>query len=188
MSRVDSIHKGYLEWLMDVYLSGDNSYGANPFNYTRLIEDLYDTEFYWILEWDEHRASDGIALRTDYADYIGVPTEELRPIFMRPCSIFELMVALARRGEDNIMWDPAIGDRTAEWFWVMVDSLGLIEYSDDDIYDQYDVEFILHRFLEREYDEDGRGGLFTIEDCDTDLRDVEIWYQMNWYFSSLLEN
>ena len=182
----EDIHHEYLSFLVNEYLSGFDDFDPN--DYTRLIEDLYFTYFHWILDRDEHRALDGIELRQDFIKAIGGYEEKYSIIFNRPCSILEVMIALAKRGDENIMWDPMIGDRTSEWFWRMVDSLGLIQYSDNDIYDEYDVEFILNRFINREYSSNGSGGLFTIEDCEDDLRDVELWYQMNWYFSSLLRS
>ena len=38
----------------------------------------------------------------------------------------------------------------------------------------------------REYAPDGRGGLFTIRNCEEDLRKVEIWYQLCWYLDTII--
>jgi hypothetical protein len=48
------------------------------------------------------------------------------------------------------------------------------------------VDYVLDRFLDRDYEPDGRGGLFRVKHTDEDLRFVEIWYQMNWYLDELL--
>ena len=77
------------------------------------------------------------------------------------------------------MDDPEKGDRTGQWFWRMVTNLGLGGMTDTR-YDKNEVTYILNRFLRREYDRDGRGGLFTVKDPPTDLRKVEIWYQLWW--------
>jgi hypothetical protein len=102
-----------------------------------------------------------------------------------PCSILEMMVALAIRCEEEIMYDPDIGDRTAQWFWCMIANLGLGGITDD-VYDRAYVDDILIRLLYREYEPDGRGGLFRIRNCEYDLREVEIWCQMLWYLNTIV--
>ena len=100
------------------------------------------------------------------------------------CSVLEMMIALAIRLEEHIMHDPDIGDRTAMWFWGMLDSMGLSEMDDSEFNLAY-VEAVVQRFLDRDYRPDGKGGLFTIEECKYDLRKVEIWYQACWYLDTL---
>lgn len=101
-----------------------------------------------------------------------------------PCSILEMMIALAIRCEETIMDDTSRGDRTSQWFWEMIVSLGLGSMSDDRFAPDI-VDDILDRFLNREYEPNGKGGLFTIKNCEYDLRDVEIWYQLCWYLDSI---
>jgi hypothetical protein len=101
-----------------------------------------------------------------------------------PCSVLEMMIALAIRCEETIMDDPDIGDRTRQWFWGMIINLGLGGMTDAN----FDPDFVddsVLRFLNRDYEPDGRGGLFTIRNCHRDLRDVEIWYQLCWYLDSI---
>ena len=97
-----------------------------------------------------------------------------------PCSVLEMMIALAIRCEETIMDNPLYGDRTAQWFWRMMSNLGL-GLMTDDIYDRDLVKQKIDRFLNREYDPDGKGGLFYIRGCAEDLRNVEIWAQLCWY-------
>lgn len=85
------------------------------------------------------------------------------------------------------MDDPGIGDRTGQWFWGMITNLGLGGLNDDR-YDPDYVDDVLDRFLDRDYDPDGRGGLFTIRHCDADLRDVQIWTQMLWYLDTIVDD
>ena len=82
------------------------------------------------------------------------------------------------------MDNPAIGDRTAQWFWGMICSLGLNGMRDDR-YDYDLVEEKITKFLYREYEPNGKGGLFTIRNCDRDLRNVEIWIQLLWYLDTI---
>mgnify|MGYP003235589453 FL=1 len=95
-----------------------------------------------------------------------------------------MILALAIRCEETIMDDPSIGDRTQQWFWGMITNLGLGSMTDSR-FDRDAANDILERFLDREYEPDGKGGLFTVRNCDSDLRDVEIWYQMCWYLNHI---
>lgn len=78
------------------------------------------------------------------------------------------------------MDDPDIGNRTGQWFWDMIVSLGLGSMDDSKFDKAYAID-VIRRFLNRDYERDGKGGLFTIEHCRYDMRDIEIWYQANWY-------
>lgn len=94
-----------------------------------------------------------------------------------------MMVALAIRFEEHIVGDPELGNRTSDWFWEMLDNLGLSEF--EGVYYNPDIETIdciVDRFLDRDYERDGQGGLFIIPNCPYDMRSAEIWYQMQWYF------
>lgn len=82
------------------------------------------------------------------------------------------------------MDDPEYGNRTGQWFWNMVNSLGLGSMTDDR-YDAYSIDRTIEIFLDREYDADGQGGLFTVRHCDEDMRNVEIWTQLCWYLNDI---
>ena len=96
------------------------------------------------------------------------------------CSVLEMMIALSMRCEEQIMDDPDIGNRTGQWFWDMIDNLGLGNMSDSK-FDSLYVDEVLQRFLNRDYKRNGEGGLFTINRRGLDMRSVEIWYQMCWH-------
>lgn len=131
---------------------------------------------------DENRAEDGIALRRRFACFLGY--DDLSDYLDGPCSILEMMAALAIRCEENIMDDTSFGDRTGQWFWGMISSLRL-GAMDDDHFNKAYVRAVVERFLDRNYEPNGRGGLFTIRNCDYDLRDAEIWHQLCWYLDSI---
>lgn len=83
------------------------------------------------------------------------------------------------------MDDPNVGNRTAQWFWSMINNLDLGSMTDS----RFDKRFVDERldiFLNRKYEPDGKGGLFRIRGCDRDLRTVEIWYQLCWYLDSIV--
>ena len=148
---------------------------------------LHCTEFTWIVQKDSNRADDGIGMRYRFASsrYFN---DELFPEVMDaldgPCSVLEMMIALAVRCEEDTMDNAEFGDRTGQWFWGMINSLGLHgEY--DAVYDKSAVELSIERFLNRTYCSDGRGGLFTIRNCRHDMRKAEIWHQLCWYLGSI---
>ena len=145
---------------------------------------LHKTEFIWIIPKDENRAHDGIDMRYRFALEKGY-NDYIVKYLKGPCSILEMMLALATRCEENIMDDPNIGDRTGQWFWGMINNLGLGDMIDNR-FDEFYVEETIDIFLNREYQSNGKGGLFTIKNCDYDLREVEIWYQLCWYLDSIM--
>ena len=170
----------YFEWLVDIVARDRFS---EQTSYTKLFTHLHNTAFVYSLTLDRNRALDGRDLRYRFSRRFGCDESALDDL---PCicSVFEMMVALSIRCEEYIMDDPAYGDRTSQWFWRMISSLGLAgEYNSR--YDENHVNQILHRFLDREYDADGTGGLFYIKDCRTDLRRIEIWDQLTIYLSTI---
>jgi hypothetical protein len=101
-----------------------------------------------------------------------------------PCSVLEMLIALAIRCEETIMDDASMGNRTGQWFWGMINNLGLGGMTDD-IVDVGVVDSVIERFLARDYEPNGEGGLFTIRRCSEDLRTVEIWVQLLWYLDTI---
>lgn len=172
----------YYEWICSLIDDQD----FNPSRYTKLLKRLYSTEFVWSIPEDENRAFDGLALRTDFAERSNYNPMDARIILGRPCSVLEMMIALACRCENQIMEDLFVGPRFGRWFKVMISSLGL-RYETDDYYDENYVEYIISSFLNREYNEDGDGGLFRVHDHTVDMTKTEIWYQMNVYLRELLQ-
>ena len=75
------------------------------------------------------------------------------------------------------------GDRTGQWFWGMMSNLGIGSMYND-IFDPDLVISCINDFLDRNYEPDGRGGLFYIRDCVDDLRYVDIWTQLCWYLDN----
>jgi len=162
-------------------LVADDRYSKS---YRKLFTRLNDTEFTYTIPMDGNRAEDGIDLRYRFGRENGCPDAMIASLLdVVPCSVLEMMLALSIRCEEHIMDDPEIGNRTGEWFWIMIVNLGLGSM-DDTRYDAEYVDDILDRFLNREYDADGTGGLFPVRNpryAQYDLRNVDIWYQLNWY-------
>lgn len=175
------LERSYFDWMTHL-VSDDTDICRSQ--YSKLFKRLHETEFVYILPMDSNRKSDGEDLRYRFAYEKERSYAEIGSLLdIRPASVLEVMVALAIRCEESIMDDPKYGNRSAQWFWEMVVTLGLGNM-DDDHYDETYVDMVLYRFMNRQYEPDGRGGLFHIEG--QDLRGVEIWTQMNWYLDRIL--
>lgn len=174
----DAVARDYFEWLCDLVCGKRYS---KQVSFDKLLLHLHNIEFIALFPKDENRGEDGITLRYRFARYMGYRID----ILDTPCSVFEMMVALAIRCEEDYMDDPAVGDRTGQWFWGMIVSLGL-GFMIDRRYDAKHVDDVIFRFLHRDYEPNGKGGLFTVRNCPRDLRDVEIWTQMCLYLDTII--
>ena len=177
MTIRDRIVNDYFEWIYELVC---RDRFPRDISFRKLLMRLHEVEFAYSIPRDENRAADGVGLRHRFA----VDPRDLEALD-GPCSILEMMVALAIRCEENIMDDPAYGDRTGQWFWGMINNLGLGAVTDAN-YDREYVDEVIVRFLNREYERNGKGGLFTIRNCKRDLRKLEIWVQMCHYLDSIL--
>lgn len=178
MTLKDRINDEYFEYLCELI---DAKRYAKSVSYRKLLMRLHDIEFIYSVPYDDNRADDGIQLRRKFA----LTRDDMAVIdyISGPCSVLEMMVALAVRCE-TIMDDTCYGDRTGQWFWGMINNLGLSSMTDSR-FNKHEVDAIISRFLNREYDRNGRGGLFTVKNCERDMRTVEIWGQLNWYLNNI---
>lgn len=149
---------------------------ANPtpsLTYDTLLRTLHNTEFVWLLTGDDNRAEDGKELRREFvfAAHIPESDELLGWMTLIPCSVLEMLIAFTRRCSDNS--DPS----PDQWFWVIIENLGLKEANDASQVDPSEIQDTLERFLWRQYPPDGDGGMFPLKQPHRDQTDVEIWYQ-----------
>lgn len=167
----------YFKWLYQLVCDG-----REIKSYYRLLSFLFDLDFYYLIDMDSNRGIDGLDLRYRFCYEKKYEYSELgSELGDKPCSVLEMMIALALRFEEQIMDDPDVGDRLPIWFRNMLDSLGL-SYMDDRQFNEQRAYQIISTFLNRQYMPNGKGGLFYIPDCRRDLRDVELWYQACWFF------
>lgn len=176
----ERVNKDYFEWLYDWVCR--RRY-AKEISYRKLLGYLHTIEFIYTIPKDGNRADDGIRLRYRFAkQYRGIYSADL--YLEGPCSVLEMMVALALRGEETIMDDPLLGDRTGQWFWSMITNMGLGSMVDERFDEEIAGEAV-YRMMNREYEPNGKGGLFTV-DRGLDLREVEIWYQFMWHLDRMI--
>lgn len=179
MVKTNNIRPAYFSWLCKMI------HNKTSHNYKKLLLYLFNTDFHWNVENDGNREEDGLDLRERFRYEEGLDYIEIHRNLNGICSVLEVMVALALRCEDDLMDEPDEGDRTNIWFWRMISSLGLDDQTDS-YFDDGKTEHIVRNFLNRNYAPNGKGGLFTIYNDDVDMREIEIWYQMNYYLDEIL--
>lgn len=172
------LNQEYIDWMYQL-VNSDRLHRST--SRWKLVKHLHRIVFAYSMPMDGDRAEDGINLRYRFG-YENSYDDTMIAKYLddRPCSVLEMMIALAIRCEEQIQ-DLDIGDRTGRWFWSMVASLGL-----DGPYDPYLVDTRIERFMDREYSYNGEGGLFTVKHPRRDMRTVELWWQMCWYINTIL--
>lgn len=174
----------YFEYLYQI-VCGDEEIAT--VTWRQLLWHLLNTPFRisYIVR-DEDRAINARLLRDTFSDdYKYDPSTVANALDGLEVSVLEVMVDLSLRIEKNIMASMEFGDRTSYWFWCMIDSLGLNGMIDGE-YDPEFVDIVLERFMDREYEPNGKGSLFYIPTATKDLRNVEIWYQACEYLNALI--
>lgn len=174
------IEQEYFNWLCKKV----HGYPKN----TDLLRWLHQTEFVPKLVMDENRCKDGVELRhlfssLNQALLWGESRRVIHDLYCKPCSMLEMMVAVAISFED-IMADDEQCDRTHVWFWEMVHALGLSNLSPGNDSRKFFNEK-MRIFMAREYEPDGHGGLFIVRNHG-DIRQAEIWMQALWHMNDIL--
>ena len=169
----------YFDALYDVVAADREN--VTDLSYRMLLGVLDEVEFRDTRGIDGNRIQDAQELRADL-----IADENLDHAIVRPftnVSLLEVMVAIANR------LGQITGDEdTAFWFWEMVSNLVLDGIDDTEFWsdpDGYEAE-ILDRaddVIDIKYDRDGLGGLFLLREgvAPQDMRDTELWYQMQYY-------
>lgn len=150
-------------------------------SYRMLLGVLDGVEFRDTRGIDANRIQDAQEMRADLIANMALDHTAVRP-FMN-VSLLEVMIAIANR------LGQITGDEdTAFWFWEMISNLVLDGIDDTEFWsdpESYEAE-ILDRaddVININYDRDGLGGLFLLREgvAPQDMRDTELWYQMQYY-------
>ena len=169
----------YFRWL---YKRVCGDWEPRNLSFRKLLTFLLQSEFHPDNEMDANRAVDGTDLRYRFARENDISYELVNTWLTGSCSMLEMMVALALRCEEYIMEDPEAGNRVGQWFWNMVVSLGLAAM-DDNRFHESRAKFVIERFHRRDYQPNGAGSLFTLQNPKEDMRTLDIWYQMMAYLN-----
>lgn len=171
------IKEDYFQWLCRKVLADDPDH-----SYWILLKELHKKEFYSLVDRDFNRECDGIELRRDYMFDSGNWFMDISG----SCTVLEMLIALSEK-INGMLSEGESKDQSYIYFWEMITNLGLDVVTDED-YPQYGPFYIderVNRFVDREYDRNGNGGIFPIKNSAKDQRGIEIWFQMQEY---LLEN
>lgn len=179
----ERIKTEYLRYLMDraqVEVEGDHGY-------LKLCAALHSLEFRPMLEMDENRSSECMALRNDFSEQNNNQDEVLYildRIFGFDGTWMEILVVLA----EKIAYDLADSEYeagTGKWFREMLENCGLNEETNDQFDDPYNefqkVYDIVTVINNRRFGWDGEGGLFPLRWPKRDQRYAELIMQMNDY-------
>lgn len=168
----------YFEWMCNIVFT--NRHDIN--RYTELLKCLHSIIFHFEIPMDENRMRDGIDLRYRFAYDNQYSNDEIYRSLSdnNSCSMLEMMVALSLKSNEHILYDYETGDKSHYIFDLMLQSLDLKDMTNERFDHRY-VENSIDRLLNREYDYNGKGGLFTVNNPRRDMRMVDIWYQMCWF-------
>lgn len=154
---------------------------SRPVFFSLLCRRLYRTPFTWTLQGDEDRAKDGQQLRIFFAE------ETKRNVPDGPVNVLEVLVALSMRTDD---WLSGGENGPNAWFMTMLHNLGLDGFTDDTLMDHgmaEKVDYILEKWMNREYEYNGNGGLFPLRNppddqrCDTFEYQLQLYLKENWH-------
>jgi len=171
--------ENYFEWLLAFV--GVEGPQRTLYVLSRL-QILWEKDFYDLVGNDADRGIKGQELRNIYAkDQTNDPNEieEIEEALSGPCTVLEMMIGLAQ-SMTNATYRWLETTTPERWFWEMFTNLTLTETDTS-----RDFADVVDRMLAREYDADGYGSLFPLENPPEDMRRVEIWVQANRY---LIEN
>lgn len=174
------LQDAYFRWLCGII--GYREIDYSSCRYCLLLTYLYYIDFYMVdgVEGnEENRIIDALDLRVEFCEQH--PEINGDYVFASRPSVLEVLVALARRMDDDIMYEPKIGLNASQWFWEMIKNLRMDGFTDGDYnynWSNDDVDIIMSRFMDRMYDKNGNGSLFPLKNPSFDARTTEIWMQM----------
>ena len=166
----EPLEEAYFQWLCSHVVQTQNTTPST--SYWHLLKQLHSTEFVWVVIGDDNRAQDGVDLRYQFLNLV---RESEQSFLNQPCSFLEMLIGLAHSISFNI------GEELSDWFWKMLDNIGLAFLNDAQPYPEHKVAEIVNSVIWRTYDGNGYGGLFPLSRTKHDQRKVELWYQFCEY-------
>lgn len=148
-------------------------------DYTDLLYMLSEIEFYPLINYDEDRGDDGIALRELWSSVTDIQSD----LDFGGASVLEVLIGIAKRIEFQLFGSHYID----EWdyvkvFWDMIWNLGLEDFSGTLSCDTFDeVDRIVTLWLNREYFRHKKGNIFIIRNDNRNMQKLNIWTQMTLY-------
>lgn len=171
-----SLGTAYFDWLYS--LACPAGAGGPGEAYSTLCYQLHKEDFAVLVPMDENRADDAVQLRDDFHSRDSFfHWEDWEELMTMTPSVFEVMVALAKRAEFMT------GRTLAWWFGEFLANLKLNGFCDSEfeLGDEARISRVIRKFNQRRYDSHGRGGLFPLREPEEDQRTVQLWYQLSAY-------
>lgn len=166
---LNNYNTDYYMWLLERVEESDMMKDL----YSDLFRLLFDTEYTYTFVMDENRAKGGESLRSIFAAENGVFVED---VCSGPCRVLEMIEALATEMAMNQEASIHL------FFWELIENLGLMGEINK-YFDKDRVRYILNRWMNRQFEPDGTGSLFPIKGFEGDMRNIEVWDQMNIYMT-----
>lgn len=167
----------YNQWLLEKIHGYDTQYS----DFSKLLDLLSSIDYVYYAYHngsDKDRYRDGLNLRNIYSE----STDDFYILsWAQDCSVLEMLIALAIKIDFGIMGIPN-KDNAYYWFWLMLENLGLIKFSDKK-FDEHDARKIISDWLYRDIDFNGSGGIFPLKISETDQRNESTWSQLNYYIN-----
>lgn len=180
MTTATPLEERYFSWLYSkVRATRDDAPGMS---YMQVCSRMHRVKFNWSIPNDDNRAADGKELRVEFLDQEEHrdPENGDKEWLGLDASVFEVLVALCLRANFNI------GIDVEQFFETLLINLSLTDCFDAALTSERNrqrVSRVIKKFNERQYSHNGQGGLFPLQDPQSDQREVEIWYQMAAYMT-----
>lgn len=141
-----------------------------------LLRQMYKTQFIWWIPNDDNRMEDGRELRREFLEEEGITNVDRNWLDLG-CSMLEMLIALSRRLAFEV------DGESRAWFWHLVEVIELYKFNDKKYNEEAQriIDETLDRIIWRNYEPDGKGGLFPLRNPSNDQRKVELWYQASAY-------
>lgn len=181
-----SIDEFYFNWMLGKLFESDEIRNT----YLALCREMHNILFEFDLNNDENRQKDAQDLRYKFGMENGYSEAQIcNTLDLQAPTLFEVIVALLDRVQDNILCDMDKRISNQEIFLDILKSLKL-----EDMVGTYNLrsdrlmEFldVVNRLYTKQYAYNGEGGMFTVNNPKGDMRETELWYQFMWYLDEKL--
>lgn len=181
----DRVMQKYFDYLVSLV----NGLGYDGEDWMIMLGRLQLTEFIVKIPLDIDRKYDCLALRQRFLDAYPMSKEDCEYLrFNDYFSVLEVMVELAIRIEEDVMYDPEVTvSRIPCWFFDMCNKMNIA--IPDSAFGHDSGEIIGHideridNWINREIEPNGAGSPFPLMNCKNDARTTPIWDQCMYYIT-----
>ena len=164
----------YFRWLYEYIRRDDVSY-------TSLMTVLFETQFTYTITMDANREGDIIQLKEQYLS----EHPDGRYSVPEYCSVFELLINLAKTMEYQSLIDHEVGD-IRPYFYQLIDNIGILDFTDEFMDSYYGASIVVRSkikdVLEHNYNPySGDGSLFPVQNYGPDRTKMQLWDQLASY-------